>query len=302
MVTVGSTASTSTASELPSPRARTGVSRSLVCAVTAAFITCAFLGVFVGHPLLPPTGRHAARPLPPSFVLWDTETTAWEGSNARSWSGFVPGTQQREHREIIQVSALRVHITDGMRLTAGESTRFHVRPRMHTQLSEYIQRLTNITQSDVDAAPGFAAAAERLRRFVQPEETSADGACATPMLSWGDDFSIVEGNAKLLGAGLPSAVKALRDCSRDIKPIFRAAGLNLTGWHSGTIHRHPTIGHVTVGHVHDAGWDCQSLLLTLQTLVGRSDAARAALGAALAGRATQPHGSRASRLEVMTWR
>lgn len=32
-----------------------------------------------------------------SFVLWDTETTAWEGSNERGWSGFVPGARGRRN-------------------------------------------------------------------------------------------------------------------------------------------------------------------------------------------------------------
>ena len=27
------------------------------------------------------------------MVLWDTEQTSWEGSNARRWKGFIPGTK-----------------------------------------------------------------------------------------------------------------------------------------------------------------------------------------------------------------
>ena len=29
------------------------------------------------------------------FVVWDTEQTKWEGSNARRWKGLIPGTMQR---------------------------------------------------------------------------------------------------------------------------------------------------------------------------------------------------------------
>ena len=41
--------------------------------------------------------------MPGQVLIWDTEHTSWEGSYQRGWRGFVPGTTQREWREIIQV-------------------------------------------------------------------------------------------------------------------------------------------------------------------------------------------------------
>ena len=40
--------------------------------------------------------------LPDTFIIFDTEFTAWEGSMQRGWSG------QNEHREIVQISAIRI--------------------------------------------------------------------------------------------------------------------------------------------------------------------------------------------------
>jgi len=50
--------------------------------------------------------------LPPRFVVFDTEFTAWKGSRERNWSG------PNEHREIVQIAAQQV---DGGTLTATDS-------------------------------------------------------------------------------------------------------------------------------------------------------------------------------------
>ena len=40
--------------------------------------------------------------LPDTFIIFDTEFTAWEGSQERKWSG------ENEFRELVQISAIRV--------------------------------------------------------------------------------------------------------------------------------------------------------------------------------------------------
>ena len=89
-------------------------------------------------------------------VIVDLEYTAWEGSLERGWSA------PNEHREVIQVGAVRL-----------EATKFHVlehfasfvRPKLNPVLSDYIVRLTGITNRLLlehgipypDALAGFAA-------------------------------------------------------------------------------------------------------------------------------------------------
>ena len=40
--------------------------------------------------------------LPDTFIIFDTEFTAWEGSMERNWSG------ENEYRELVQISAFRI--------------------------------------------------------------------------------------------------------------------------------------------------------------------------------------------------
>ena len=40
--------------------------------------------------------------LPETFIIFDTEFTAWKGSQERDWSG------ENEERELVQIGALKV--------------------------------------------------------------------------------------------------------------------------------------------------------------------------------------------------
>ena len=81
--------------------------------------------------------RHSTEPSEIDFVVWDTEQTAWEGSNARRWSGLIPGTQKPETREVLQLSALRATLvpphdhSTGWALRHGEAFSLLVRPTVN---------------------------------------------------------------------------------------------------------------------------------------------------------------------------
>ena len=203
-----------------------------------------------------------------SFVIFDTELTAWDGSNERGWRGYIPGTSRREHREVIQIAAQEAWLSQNWNLSAGRSYRQLVRPWLNPQLSSYVTQLTNITQSDIDrrGVDLLPSAVESFRSFVCHDDV---GMKCVPMLSWGDDFAHFESNARLQGRSLPREVQLLRAQTHDVREIFAAAGINVTGWNSGTIHRHPLIGVQTAGQIHDAGWDTMSIMLALQTLLAR---------------------------------
>jgi len=81
--------------------------------------------------------RHSTEQSEIDFVVWDTEQTAWEGSNARRWSGLIPGTQKPETREVLQLSALRATLVPphdqgtGWALRHGEAFSMLVRPTVN---------------------------------------------------------------------------------------------------------------------------------------------------------------------------
>ena len=90
-------------------------------------------------------------------VVFDLEYTAWEGSQARGWSG------RGEYREIVQIGAVRLETCHSWPEIASLSCL--VQPRINPQLSEYFTELTGITQAQLDAqgvsfAEGLSALAE----------------------------------------------------------------------------------------------------------------------------------------------
>lgn len=115
------------------------------------------------------------------IILYDTEFTAWEGSLQRNWSN------PDEHREIIQLSALKVRISD--RVQVEEQISLFVKPSINQQLSNYIQELTGIEQDQVDQGVSASELFKKLQDF------SNSG--SIPMYSWGDDLHILEETASL---------------------------------------------------------------------------------------------------------
>ena len=77
------------------------------------------------------------------MVVFDLEYTAWDGSLANNWSR--PG----EHREIVQIGAVKLDATDGM--VELDSFECLVMPKNNPILSDYFIELTGITQDRVDS-------------------------------------------------------------------------------------------------------------------------------------------------------
>ena len=73
------------------------------------------------------------------IVIFDTEFTAWEGSMQRQWS------LDWEHREIIQIAAVKVELTlSGAQVVSSFNTL--VKTVINPTLSDYIIQLTGIEQ------------------------------------------------------------------------------------------------------------------------------------------------------------
>ena len=76
------------------------------------------------------------------IILWDTEFTSWEGCIP---ANFDP--EKNQFIEIIQLGAIRVSTTDYEIL---DELMILIKPVVNPQLSDYITKLTGITQEEVD--------------------------------------------------------------------------------------------------------------------------------------------------------
>lgn len=180
------------------------------------------------------------------IILYDTEYTAWEGSQERRWS------EPWEHREIIQIAALRLGLSDGMAVEASFG-RF-VRPEQNPVLSEYITRLTGISQVDVDTQGVlFPAALREFYRFC------GEGQLA--LFSWGDDPGVLRENCSLCGVPFPEFPRGLHD----IRDVMEAARIDTACYTSGTVWQ--ALGLQLNLAAHDASNDVHNLLAALRELV-----------------------------------
>ena len=99
-------------------------------------------------------------------VIFDLEFTAWEGSVAHRWSR--PG----EFTELVQIGALLV---DARSFAVVREMDLLVKPRLNPVLSEYLVKLTGITNAElaargVDFADAYRAYSPRFRRAARASQ------------------------------------------------------------------------------------------------------------------------------------
>lgn len=180
----------------------------------------------------------------PAAVVFDLEFTAWEGSLAAGWSR--PG----EHREIVQIGAVRIVPADGFAETAACD--LLVRPRINPVLSAYFTDLTGIGQArlDRDGMP-FAEAVARFHAFV------GDAAIA---VCNGVDAEVIAENCALSGIANPFAPALFHN----VRAVLAAAAGGPVS--SGTLHRHfPDVPHLAA---HDALADARMVAAALAHIAG----------------------------------
>ncbi len=186
------------------------------------------------------------------LILFDTEYTAWEGSQERRWS------EPWEHREIIQIAAVKVALEQGYVETACFDRL--VRPRLNPLLSAYITGLTGITQQEIDArGVSFDDAYRDFYSFCEQGRL--------PLFSWGDDPSVLRENCTLADLPFGDYPSGLYD----IRDALEAAGLDTRLYSSGTVHQ--SLGLEFPHASHNALNDVRSLAITLSELArqGRID-------------------------------
>ena len=112
-----------------------------------------------------------------TLILFDTEFTAWTGSQKRGWS--LPN----EHREIIQIAAFKIKdfkIVDTLNI--------YIKPTINKILSPYIIKLTKITNEKINKQGiSFRKAINKFYDFCK----------YYPVYSYGNDWSVIKENIKL---------------------------------------------------------------------------------------------------------
>lgn len=177
---------------------------------------------------------------PRQFVLFDFEYTAWEKSQERGWSD--PG----EHREIIQIGAIRV---SGPDLSETDSFLEYVKPVKNPRLSEFIIQLTGITQADIESRGLlFPDALKKFERFIGN----------TPAYCWGRDTEVLRENYELARITTSLRSEQLANLRPLMAPIFLTEGVDIGEYTSGTLIR--AFSKKPSLRAHDALNDMRNLL------------------------------------------
>ena len=78
-----------------------------------------------------------------SFIIYDTEFTAWPGSQERNWN--LPN----EYRELVAIGALKIK-KENNKYIIEDSLKILFIPRINSILSDYFVNLTSITNDEIN--------------------------------------------------------------------------------------------------------------------------------------------------------
>lgn len=117
-----------------------------------------------------------------TFVIYDTEYTAWKGSQENDWKRYG------EYREIIEIGAVRASLCKN-KIVVKEEFTVLVRPVKNPLLSGYIKKLCRISQRMIEERGVlFQHAWKRFLNFTKG---------ANIVLSFGEDNIVIRENLKL---------------------------------------------------------------------------------------------------------
>ncbi len=176
-------------------------------------------------------------------MVADLEYTSWEGSLQRGWS------RPDEHREIVQIGAIRLNAGDGFAETGALDVL--VQPQRNPVLSDYFVELTGITNARL-ASEGteLAAALEALKTF----------AAGATFWSNGSDDAVIAENCALVGIENPVANASWRDIALPFARLLDREEQIV----SADVPE--MIGLPAPGHAHDALSDVRAIALGLRHL------------------------------------
>lgn len=150
-------------------------------------------------------------PLTGELVLYDTEFTAWKGSQERLWSA------EWEHRELVEIGAVRVSAED---FEVRDTFHRLTRPCINPNLSDYFSKLTGISQQSVDR-DGVP-----LAQLFVDFHKFGDGAAG--FVANGDDEAVLTISAGLQGMSIPISPDRFINIRHALARLFGKPPTDLT--------------------------------------------------------------------------
>lgn len=191
--------------------------------------------------------------IPNFFILFDSEYTAWEGSQKRNWS------LSWEHRELISISALKIKKINN-KLKIIDKCTYFIKPRISNQLSDYIINLTGITQYKINTEGiDLICALEKFYTFSEN----------LPLYSYGNDYCVIHENLDLYKIDCDSKYRLWMSKFFDIRIIFENYGINTKKYTSGTVYKHFFIKPIHKIKNHNPEWDTYSMYITLDYIYNK---------------------------------
>lgn len=180
-----------------------------------------------------------------SFIIYDTEFTAWTGSQERNWN--LPN----EHRELVAIGALKI-IKQNNYYIIEDSFKILFIPKINNILSDYFVNLTSITNAEIDKY-GYD--------YQSGMKLFLDFCGDLNMYSYGNDYHIFEENYNLYK--LKNNLN--KDKYKDIRPYFEKFNINTNNYTSGSIYKHFNL-KIDNEQIHDPLFDCLSIFNTIKYL------------------------------------
>lgn len=139
-----------------------------------------------------------------SFIILDTEYTAWKGCQENGWQG-------NQKKEIVQIAALKV--SNNLKVLAEFNAL--CKPKINPVLSEYFTNLTHITNTQIKKhGEPFADVYKRFEVFVK------NNICYSH--SWGSGF-LNESDGSIIKENLylQNLIAEKKIVYRNVAPIFK---------------------------------------------------------------------------------
>src|SRR5262245_39106854 len=181
------------------------------------------------------------------IIVFDLETTAWEGSLAANWSG--PG----EYREVVQIGAVRL----APDLSEVSNFLRYIRPVRSPVLSSYFTDLTGVTQQMINArGTDFSTALHDFVDFV---------GAASAIVSNSTDGDVIVENCRLHGFPCRLNTTLFRDIRKDI-----ARALSMGDHETPSYMLSQLVGGPNPGRAHDGLSDARCIAAALRFIAARA--------------------------------
>jgi len=191
--------------------------------------------------------------LPETFCLFDTEYTAWEGSQETKWSKYG------EEKELIQLSALLLRKCKNHIFIVDQLNLF-VKPKKNPKLSNYIIKLTGITNKKLfENGISFDEAMNKFYKFSTFSDTKIK------IYSYGNDYSIIKENLNLNKYDKNHKYYDWETSFFDLKHILEKYNIPTSDYTSGTLYKYFNISETA--DVHNSEWDVLSMYYSLCKLL-----------------------------------